>query len=397
MRISHQPDVHLTYCLNVHPGETWAENLEAIRSHALPVRERVSPGLPFGLGLRLSAQAARELAEPAALESFASFLLANDLYVFTVNAFPYGRFHGGRVKERVYHPDWSTDARRDYTNQVGNILAALLPEGQDGSISTVPGAFKLMVRDKNDQRSMAERMMDCVAHLAALERKTGREIHLGLEPEPACFLETTEEAVSFFNDVLLIHGRDYLARMSGEGDGAAEQWIRRHLGVCIDTCHAALQFEDPAEVLNRYRGEGIRISKIQLSAALEVSNTEAARMALRAYDEPVYLHQVRARTMDGKILRWNDLPDALASLPRQPMAEAVRVHYHVPLFWKGAPPLDTTAVCLDQNFRDAMSAGACSHVEIETYTFDVLPDALKAGSIEESIAREFAWVRENVL
>ena len=387
---------HLTYCLNVHAGEMWAENLEAIERHALVVRDRVCPGKPFGLGLRLSAQAARELSDPDLCNSFKAFLARQDLYVFTVNAFPYGRFHGGRVKERVYQPDWSTDARRDYTNRVADILSALLPEGVDGSISTVPGAFKLLVRDETDQQAMAEKMMDCVAHLAQIHRDTGREIHLGLEPEPACFLETTDEFLSFFNGVLLGHGRDYLVGFSGENADTAEQWIRRHLGVCLDTCHAALQFEDAAGCMDRYVAAGVRLSKVQLSAALEVSNTESARMALRAFDEPVYLHQVRARCVDDNLLRWNDLPDALAALPRQPMAETVRVHYHVPLFWSGDSPLDTTAAGLSDVFWKKLQQGACTHLEIETYTFDVLPNTLKAGSVDESIAREFQWVMEKM-
>ena len=387
---------HLTYCLNVHAGEMWAENLEAIERHALVVRDRVCPGNPFGLGLRLSAQAARELSAPDLCNSFKMFLAEQGLYVFTVNAFPYGRFHGGRVKERVYQPDWSTAARRDYTNHVADILSALLPEGVDGSISTVPGAFKLLVRDEKDQQVMAEKMMDCVAHLAQIHRDIGREIHLGLEPEPACFLETTDEFLSFFNDVLLGHGRDYLIDLSGEDKDTAEQWIRRHLGVCLDTCHAALQFEDPAECIDRYAAAGVRLSKVQLSAALEVSNTESARMALRAFDEPVYLHQVRARCVDDKLLRWKDLPDALAALPRQPMAETVRVHYHVPLFWSGDAPLDTTAAGLSDAFWKKLQQGACSHLEIETYTLGVLPDTLKEGSVDDSIAREFRWVMEKM-
>ncbi len=392
MQFPDQAGRHLTYCLNVHPAESWAECFDAIRTHTLAVRNRVCPDNSFGLGLRLSAQAADELSDPETLDTFRTFLNEQNLYVFTVNAFPFGRFHGGHVKERVYQPDWTTDARRDYTMRVADVLAALLPEGVQGSISTVPGAYKLLIRAERDQQVMAEHLMDTVAHLAAIHRNSGREIHLGLEPEPACFIETTEECVSFFNEMLLAHGRTHLCGLIGVDPNEAEQLIRRHLGVCIDTCHAALQFEECATVIERYRAEGIRISKVQLSAALEALNTESARMALRSFDEPVYLHQVHAQCADGRLLLWNDLPDALAALPRQPMAETVRVHYHVPLFWEGAAPLKSTARLLDPPLWKQLAKGVCSHLEIETYTFDVLPEALKAGTIDDSIVREYEWV-----
>ncbi len=393
---SHSSPIHLTYCLNVHPGETWPENIEAMQTHTLAVRDAVCPDAPFGLGLRLGARAARELADPSNEDAFKAFLQEHNLYVYTINGFPYGRFHGGRVKERVYQPDWTTDARRDYTLDLAERLAALLPDGQDGSISTLPGAYKLLVREDRDPEIMAQKMMDCVARLAELHRETGRELHLGLEPEPACFLEMTDEVIAFYNQVLLDHGRAYLSRISGEGADTAEEWIRRHLGVCLDTCHAALQFEDPASCLERYAREGVRVSKVQLSAALETANTESARRALRPFDEPVYLHQTRARCVDGRLLRWNDLSDALTALPRQPMAETVRIHFHVPLCWAGAPPLGTTAAGLDARFWNALQQGACPHLEIETYTFDVLPETLKSGPVNDSIAREFQWTLERL-
>jgi sugar phosphate isomerase/epimerase len=383
---------HLTYCLNVHPAEAWTECFEAIRTHALNVRERIRPDASFGLGLRLSAQAARELAEPANLEAFRAFLTDHDLYVFTVNAFPYGRFHGGPVKERVYEPDWMTDERRDYTMLVADVLSELLPDGTSGSISTVPGAYRPRIRHEQDRRAVEKRLVECVKHLADIHRQTGVELHVGLEPEPACYLESTQEFLDFFKDVLLRHGRDRLCRLAGEGGDKAEEWIRRHLGVCLDTCHAALQFEDPGECLDRYAAEGVRISKIQISAALETSNSEPAWKALRAFDEPVYLHQTRARGSDGRIHAWDDLSEALADLPRLPSVDTVRVHFHVPLCWTGDAVLNATSAGLEDSFWARLKRGACSHLEVETYTYDVLPETLKAGPVHENMARECEWV-----
>lgn len=385
--------VHLTYCLNIHPGETWDEHLGAIRTQALAVRDRVGGGAPFGLGLRISALAARTLNEDLALRTaFKEFLRQENVYVFTINGFPYGRFHGERVKERVYQPDWRDPARLSYTLMLAATLAEWMEEGMTGSISTVPGGYRPHVRDLADRQAISDQLMDAVAGLATILRETGKEIHLGLEPEPACMLESTEDFITFWREIVMTHGRDRLAKGMGVNRLAAETLIRRHLGVCLDTCHAALQFEDPAECIDQYQTEGIKLSKIQISAALQMDNTEQARRALRAFDEPVYLHQTRARAAEGMIVAWNDLPEALAALPGHPSDETVRVHFHVPMFWGGTDVLGTTAVLLNRAFWDRLRAGVCAHLEIETYTYDVLPESLKSASIDESIAREWDWV-----
>ena len=43
-----------------------------------------------------------------------------------------------------------------------------------------------------------------------------------------------------------------------------------------------------------------------------------------------------------------------------------------------------------------LRTGATSHVEIETYTFDVLPKALHPGDVVKSIAREYEWVQRHL-
>lgn len=364
---------HLTYCLNTHPGETWAENLAAIRTTVLAVRDLVSPGQSFGLGLRLSALAAAELHQPALLAEFKRFLERENLYVFTINGFPFGRFHGGAVKEKVYAPDWRSHERRDYTNQLADILAALLPDGCLGTISTVPGSWKPWIQSPDDVGAMAENLTACADHLARVREDRGREIVLTLEPEPGCYLETTEETVRFFAEDLPAS--------------------RRHLGVCFDTCHVALQFEDLAGSFRRYQAEDIRVPKIQISSALRTDGGPAALAALAPFAEPVYLHQTLARTSGGERLFWPDLGPALEGLRFSPAAE-VRVHFHVPLHFTEAGPLSSTAPAITPEFL--ILARSCPHLEIETYTWHVLPANLRSGSIEQSIAREFSWVRERL-
>ena len=394
MIIQEQPTLHLAYCQNIHPGETWDEHLAAIREKAVAVRDRTKVSRPFGLGLRMGNTALQQLLRPGRQAELKDALAEDNLYAFTINGFPYGKFHGASVKEKVYQPDWRTSSRRDYTQQLSDVLAGLLPEGTAGSISTVPGSFKPWILRPNDADRMVEKLMDCVDHLIRIEKRTGREIHLGLEPEPGCYLETTEDVVRFYKDHVLRSGARYLQRRSTCSAEEAESRIRRHLGICFDTCHIAIQFEDLRQSIDQLRAEGIRISKIQLSAALEVFNERSSVEALHPFVEPVYLHQVKARTTRGSLRAWNDLPDALHQIKDRREFDRFRVHFHVPLFWEGSSRLGSTVSCLDDAFLDAVKAGACEHLEIETYTFDVLPAALRCDDVVESISQEYEWVMQ---
>src|SRR5712691_9743022 len=184
VRIDHLPgDVYLTYCTNIHAGERWSEVRASLEAHVPAIKARVAPDRSMGLGLRLSAIAAEELANPAALAEFRKFLADRELYIFTINAFPYGPFHGRRVKEDVYQPDWLTPQRLAYTDRVAGILAALLPEGQTGSVSTVPGTFKPLGLRAGAPAAIAANIARHTATLVDISKRTGQEIVLALEPE----------------------------------------------------------------------------------------------------------------------------------------------------------------------------------------------------------------------
>jgi len=375
MKLQEQPPVHLTYGLSIHPDETLAQLENSIRHKARAVRDRVAPGRPFGLGLRISDAVSRELAEGDALPRLKALLDEHGFYVFTINGFPFGRFRGGPVKERVYAPDWRTDERVVYTMRLADQLAQLLPEGMTGSISTVPGSFRSWVRTDADLELIADRLSAAAAHLAGIRDRTGREIHLGLEPEPGCLWETPAELVLFM--------REHLWTADRAGERA-----RRHVGACLDTCHMALCFEEPEDVLAVYRNAGVRVSKIQLSAALESDGADV--QALGRFAEPVYLHQAAARWPDGRRRSWPDLPGALRDLAGGPPPRTVRVHFHVPLPFGGGAGLRSTAALLRPSFFRALRSGAAEHLEIETYSFDALPDG-SAGDVVDSVAGEYRW------
>lgn len=395
MKIRSAPPLHLTYCLNVHPGETWEENFAAVREKALRVKALVGRSGPFGLGLRLGRIAAGTLAEPDAIAGFRAFCDANELYVFTVNGFPYGRFHGTAVKENVYRPDWREPERLAYTNQLTDILAALLPEGLRGSISTLPGSYKAWVKTQADVRSMVVNMAEAAFHARDVLARTGKEISIALEPEPDCFLGTTPETVAFFEGPLKEWGSHYLRETHGLRARDADALLSQHLGVCFDTAHMAVEFEDLATSLVQLRDAGVRVSKMHLSSALSVRNGADAASALQSFCENVYLHQTRRKLPGGGIQSFPDLPAALAA-PAGP-EDLWRVHFHVPLFFEESGDLRSTRSLFTPHVVELIQGGITEHLEIETYTFGVLPDPLAVSDVVEGIAREYHWGLEHLL
>ena len=399
MRLDRLPgDVHLTYCTNIHAGESWDEVRDSLDAHLPPIKAQVSPGAPLGLGLRLSAIAAQALSRPAALDELRALLARHGFYVFTINAFPYGPFHGTRVKEDVYQPDWLAPERLSYSDQAAAILAALLPDGMVGSVSSVPGTFKAVAAARPDApRLMADAMARHAANLVALQRRTGREIVLALEPEPCCFLETIEETLAFFQDHLHADASAAIvSREAGVSLTEAHDALRRHLGVCYDICHGAVEFEDPADAFARLTTAGIRIGKLQLSSALRLPQVGAeTEQTLSAFDDGVYLHQVVERH-NGTITRHVDLAPAFAALRAGKAGGEWRVHCHVPVFLEVAGKFHSTQPTLKAALACAKAGFVSPHLEVETYTWDVLPAELRRESRADAIAREMRWVLQEL-
>jgi sugar phosphate isomerase/epimerase len=388
MKVPGAPALHLTYCTNIHPGETWPEVQENIARHVVAVKARLSPDRPFGVGLRLSAAAAAELAVPATLEAFRAFLADHGLYVFTINGFPYGAFHGTTVKERVYRPDWREDERVSYSDLLAELLAALLPTGLDGSVSTVPGCFRPLAAEPGSLDAMAEHLRRHAAFLYHLRERTGRTIGLALEPEPHCILETTAEGVAFLETHLF--SRESIQSFTAL-TGAGEEALRRHLGLCLDACHAAVEYEDPADALSVPAAAGVRIWKIQVSAGLRVNRpTLDSLLALGPFAEGVYLHQVVIRR-GAALTRYVDLPQALAEVRADDPGDEWRIHFHVPLFQERLGPFFNTQPFLARLLSLVANRPPTQHLEVETYTWDVLPEEHRRIPVDDAIARELSW------
>ncbi len=377
--------LHLAYCTNVHPGEDWAATFDSLNRYTLRVKERVQPTGQYAIGLRLSDRAARELADPKTLLAFQHWLEQHGSYVFTINGFPFGQFHGTRVKEQVYRPDWTDPLRLDYTNRLFDLLVQLLPPGVEGSVSTLPGSFKDFIQSPEQERAIRDNVWRCVEHIARTSQRTGRRLHLGLEPEPLGWFENTEETVTFFG------------RMRDEYPADAR--LNEHLGVNYDTCHFAVEFEEPAAAITRLQQHDIRLSKIHLSNALKLAPSSTARQQLAAFADDVYLHQVIIRHRDGSLTRFRDLAPALASPVAGSPApgDEWRVHFHVPLHCELSGEFNTTA----DHVRGVLKLlqvqpQLCAHLEMETYTWAVLPENLRTRDVTDQLVAEYDWPRQRL-
>ncbi len=377
---------HLSYCTNIHPAETWLETFAVLRTHVLAVRDRLradgllGAGEAFAIGLRLSAVAACELLSRGNLPEFKSWLEETNTYVFTINGFPYGSFHGTRVKEQVFKPDWTEQARVDYTKNLFKILAGIAKPGTGASVSTLPGSHKSFEADESIIR---KNLIELAGWIEDLAWETGHDFHLGLEPEPLGHFENTEETLDFFKRLHL--------------EALDPEIIRRRIGVNYDACHFALEYDDARTSLDALMKAGIRISKIHLSSALALDPVDPEALeAIRAFDEPVYFHQVLLRARDGRLSRFADLPEFFAGIGNGGIDpngfSEMRVHFHIPLDAEPAAPLRSTRdETRETLFWRIENPAACQHFEIETYTWSVLPEELQRP-VEEQIAGEYRWV-----
>ena len=391
-------NVHLTYCTNIHAGQSWQDIRASLDEYVPAIKSTVAQSQPMGIGLRLSGEAAAAARQPEALASFRDQLSVLGAYVFTINAFPFGPFHGVRVKEDVYLPDWRDRERVAFTANSAAVLAGILPDGIEGSISTVPGAFKPNGRSSEAVAAMARNLMMAVADLVDLKRRTGKHIALALEPEPCCFLETTDESIAFFEGALLKpETLDMLGGITGVGRSEAEILLRRHLGICYDVCHGSVEYEDTVAALDRLLAAGIAIPKIQLSTAMRIpAMTKGLINAVMRYDDGVYLHQSIVRSGEN-LSRHVDLPDAVTAFGEGQAEGEWRIHCHVPVFLADLGEISSTRSDLVATLAALRQRTRSSHLEVETYTWDVLPDNVRTGSKSADIAREIAFCRQELV
>jgi len=379
----------LTYCSNVHPAETEQALAQVINLFINGVRQARALD-SMGSGLWLTAKLASELtAKPEKLNAFQDLLQKNHINLFTLNGFPFGDFHAESVKARVYSPDWSEPERLQYTLNLAQILATCLPdEAPEGTISTLPLGYKLSWNAERHQASL-KNLVSLAQALAELKQSSGHNIRVCLEMEPDCVLEATSEIIRFFQHDL---------PAQAQAMGVDSSLINSHLGICYDVCHQAVMFEDITNSLVRLLTAGIVIGKIQISSALELHkpNNPANKELLRQFAEPKYLHQVRT-LQDGKVLGVTDLIEAFDTTSF-PDTQPWRVHFHVPIQTTSLAQqeLGTTQAAILKVLDFLTITPNCRpHLEVETYTWQVLPAALRPQNDQALIAgltAELDWL-----
>lgn len=394
---------HLTYCTNIHPGENWPAHFAALKKNFPGIKSQLSPNAPMGIGLRLSNVASAELDQLNNLAGFKQWLKENDAYVFTMNGFPYGEFHDTVVKDQVHAPDWTTNRRVDYTLRMFRILSALLPKGMDGGISTSPLSYRHWYNTADELQEATSiathNVLQVAAALIRKYRETGIIMHLDIEPEPDGILETGSEFIAWYEQVLLPMGRSLIAGQFEVDEEEAENLIKQHITLCYDVCHFAVGYETHQQILDTLAEKGIEVGKIQISAALKAdlpkdADREDIRAAFDRFDEPTYLHQVVAKKVTGHLKRYPDLPEALADI-ENPLIQEWRAHFHVPIFTEEYGLVQSTQSDIVAILRIQKANSFTNHLEVETYTWGVLPDAKKLP-INDSIARELNWVKDQL-
>jgi len=398
-------DFHLSYCSNIHAGESWDATFRNLKIYIPEVKKRLAHEGAFGIGLRLSHEASLVLERPERLQEFQDWLKKSNAYVFTLNCFPYGGFHRTKVKEQVHAPDWTTEARRDYTIRCFRILAELLPEGVEGGISTSPLSYRHWFPTEPERESAFDQatthLIDVVEELVNIQRETGKFLHLDIEPEPDGLVENSEELINYFKEWLLSVGKTRLAKQLGTTQKEAEKLIKDHLKVCYDVCHFAIGYEKPKEAFKKLKQAGIGIGKIQLSAALKLLIPESPferfsiGKRLGEFADTTYLHQVMGRTNEGGLKSYPDLPQALAQLGSTQDLEW-RVHFHVPIFLANYGTFQATQDDIVEVLKLVnANPSITKHLEVETYTWEVLPLDTHL-TLGDAISRELAWVKEQL-
>jgi hypothetical protein len=386
---------HLTYSTLVHQTDNWDQLWKSVNTYLPAVKARVAPDQKFGVCLRTSAPSAELLStEPSKVADLKAFFADNDLYLYTANAFVYGVFKKQVIKEDVYEPDWATPERRDYTKKVANLLAALAPEGINPSIQSAPLGFKPKVTGDDVVEAYTTNLIDVVAHLVELWKKTGKIVTLGLEPEPRCYLETTDETIRYFKTHLFApNTAERLADQTGLHPADAAIAMKRHMGVVFDIGHQSVGYEDIPTSLQKLVDHDVQIVKLQEAASMRMPEvTQKTVDALQPYAKTIYLSQT-CQKKDGQTTWFLNLEDAFADWYRNPGPREWRTHFHVPVFLDDLGAFGTTRFALEQALAFHKKTPLSPHLEIETYTWDVLPDHLKTGDIVEYVTREIDWVK----
>lgn len=397
MKLESYKQYDLTYCSNIYSADTWKDIFINLKKNIPKISSKFSSNKAFGIGLRLSNNAATQLLENDNIITFQQWLNDNNYYVATINGFVYGTFYNTEVKDKVYEPNWTTIERANFNLTLIEILSKLCPKGGDIGFSTSPLGYKFGLHKKNNESLndlTVQYLLVLIKKLVDIEKKECKTIHIDFEPEADCLLENIYDVVNFFEKFLLTNVAFKLTKELNVTLNEAKSYILKHFRICYDICHQAVQFEDHTKNFEILNTSGIKIGKIQLSSALEINvkknNLNNLIIDLNKFKDKVYLHQVVIKNLDGSFHKYRDLPEALENFDNS-NESFWRIHYHLPIFAEKYNNFFTTSKEIQTVINFLKSSSITSCLEIETYTWEILPEELKLNLIE-SIVREYKWI-----
>ncbi|MEM9144585.1 MAG: hypothetical protein AAGC57_00200 [Pseudomonadota bacterium] len=357
---------------------------------------RADPKRPLGLGLRLSARALDTAADSEPRERLRRRLGEARLVPVSANGFAPGPLLRGRVKERIFTPDWREEERLHYTNAFGELIGELAPVGHPISLTTSPGTDRALGQHGEAIADIADGMLRAGAHFAELERRTGRRVTLAIQPVPGGMLETAAEAAAFFERHLFspLATRRFGSLADLSAAKAAEA-LPAHLGICLDTAGMAVMEEDPSEALAALRRVGVPVAKLLVGSAVCFDPADPVAVdALAQMELGRHRHPVMGRGADGTVVRYGDLAEALSARPQDLGAGALwRAYRRVPLAPAAWSPVGTLV-----STRDVAEAALTLHakspiapeIEIEAAVPPTDP------SFVTVMLADIAWVRSRL-
>jgi len=351
----------LGYCTNVHSGVTFSSILENLKTYSSSVQQHFKKTI--GVGLWFSDIASREVDTNLLVDTLQEL----NLQAFTINGFPFSNFHQEVVRHSVYEPNWSKQSRLDYTIRLADILSKITMQSE-ACISTLPLGWNTS-SFTNDECAVL--LHKCIDALEEIEQQSGKNIHIGIETEPGCRLQRSQELC------------DFVCQYFGDDERS-----RKYIRVCHDTCHGAVMRESAEDCVKNYINAGLRIGKVQLSSALKCDLSAVQNRTVLT--EPKFLHQTTVANGD-EVQYFEHFSDIPASIT----TGDCRIHFHVPIHLATFGELQTTQIDLIESIRVLKSFGVTDW-EVETYTWSVTPSELKDGNLVNSITKELTWATKQL-
>jgi hypothetical protein len=384
--------VDLSYCTNIHFGESWEEVFYILKFHSRKLRNAFLKMDQFGIGLRLSNSSIINLSKSSFFFDFLFWLKINNFYIKSVNGFPYSFFGSNYIKDNVYLPDWSNFKRYIYSRRIIILFSNFLNKNNFGGISTLPLSYKYFFCNYSYNNLYIKSIKYLYSLLILLNDIYVNNkifIHLDIEPEPDCVVSNTLDYINFFKKWLLDRIILYFLKKK------IHMFILNYFRICFDICHSSVEFESICQSFNSIFLFNIKFGKFQISSSLKIDKMNFYNSYVFSYlPETPYIHQVYGKTFYDNIITYKDISLAHILLYKKKIVE-YRIHYHVPIFFDKYEIFESTQQYIIEFFKLLKKRNAFYIFEIETYTFDILPCYLKLN-ILYSLKREYDWVIKNL-